>query len=683
MIIQWSHLKFLIFPCRRNKHGVGIEAIKRMKERYEQNVTVEKIMNCERNIDLKKTGNESETSQGTGANNHRSSPMPQRSTQERGSEESGKESAPSLTGSETICFSQGIKRKDNLEAKASELLDESKNYTNSIEKLEKSDGRGVKCIESGHRAEEVMKDETHENCNPKPQRVPRVREKRSPNNQQRVDTESPTVVCEESMGVKQQENLNPSDMPDERKVNQRTTTSTTPRSEALLSSEGLELSNMASFADRPASSPVFPDNRDDWDILEGGHAAEVSKSSMRAVDNGPLSDNPSEECSAPVLNPSLEDTKKSESDTHERVCEAKTNDFFKKSSEGQITCGLESTRDSTSLSPEGIGNDDVTEGENVLRYNEPCTNKSDATPPSLSSILASASRTKQKRRSSSNSDHKQPITEERNSGENIDVIKLPSEPVKVDGESKLLTQRVFEDSVTQNNETTSGVFSDVQNLTDESKQVTSGNSMNDMPAGVEFLKTCFPDVDKDFMNSLFTANGGDVMKVVDELLANKSYLPSLPADASKVTEQQSLASVVPTFPDSQILASQNRSSIEKPISFRPADEMVSNIDAAYGINRQSPASRENAGNLGEMSPKVDRANQLRDLGPKPLSQPQSPGHSTFQLTLEPAVALHLIEMFGPFTGVNFQGSFVSSLLITLFPGLSNLCTVTVEKGGCT
>lgn len=671
----------LIFPCRRNKHGVGIEAIKRMKERYEQNVTVEKIMNCERNIDLKKTGNESETSQGTGANNHRSSPMPQRSTQERGSEESGKESAPSLTGSETISSSQGIKRKDNLEAKASELLDESKNYTNSIEKMEKSDGRGVKCIESGHGAEDAMKDETHETCNPKPQRVPRVREKRSPNNQPRVDTESPTAVCEESMGVKQQQNLSPSDKPDELKVNQTTTTSTTPRSEAVLSSEGLELSNVASFADRLASSPVFPNSRDDGDILEGGHAAEVSKYSMKVVDNGPLS----EECSASVLNPSLEDTEKSESDTHKCVCEAKTNDFNKKSSEGQITCGLESTSDSASLSPEGICNDDVIEGESVLSYNEPCGNKSDANPPSLSSILASASRTKQKRRSSSNSDHKQTITEERNSGENNDVIKLPSESVKVDGESKPLTQRVFEDSVTQNNETTSGVFSDMQNLSDESKQVTSGDSENDIPTGIEFLKTCFPDVDKDFMNSLFTANGGDVMKVVDELLANKSYLPSFPAGASKVTEQQSLASVVPTFPDSQILASQNKSSIEKPKSFRPADEMVSNVDAAYGINHQSPASRENAGNLGEMSPKMDRANQLRDLGPKPFSQPQSPGHSTFQLTLEPAVALHLIEMFGPFTGVNFQGLFVSSLLITLFPWSSNLCrfAVTVEKGGCT
>ena len=654
-----------------------------MKERYEQNVTVEKIMNCERNIDVKKTGNESETSQVTGANNHRSSSMPQRSTQERGSEESGKESAPSLTGSETISSSQRIKSKDNLEAEASELLDESKNYTNSFEKLEKSDGRGEECIESGRRAEEVMKDETHETCDPKPQRVPRVREKRSPNNQQRVDTESPTVVCEENMGVKQQQNLSPSDKPDELKVNQKTTTSATPRSEAVLSSEGLELSKVASFADRHAYSPVFPNNRADGDILEGGHTAEVSKSSMRAVDNGPLSDSPSEECSGPALNPSVEDTEKSESETHERICEAKTNDFNKKSSEVQITCGLESASDSTSLSPEGIGNDDVTEGESILRYNEPCRNKSDATPPSLSSILASALRTKQKRRSSFNSDHKQPITEERSSGEN-DVINLPSEPVKVDGESKLLTQRVFEDSVTQNNETTSGVFSDVQNLSGELKQVTSGDSENDMPAGVEFLKTCFPDVDKDFMNSLFTANGCDVMKVVDELLANESDLPSFPADASKVAEQQSLASVVPTFPDSQIVASQTRSSIEKPKSFRPAYEMVSNVDAAYGINHQSPASRENAEKLGEMSPKVDRANQLRDLGPKPLSQPQSPSHRTFQLTLEPAVALHLIEMFGPFSGVNFQGLFVSSLLITLLLlGLSNLCTVTVEKGGCT
>jgi len=41
-----------------------------------------------------------------------------------------------------------------------------------------------------------------------------------------------------------------------------------------------------------------------------------------------------------------------------------------------------------------------------------------------------------------------------------------------------------------------------------------------------------------------------------------------------------------------------------------------------------------------------------------LTQAQSSSPSsaaTFQLTLEPAVALHLIEMFGSFAGVDFQG----------------------------
>ena len=555
-----------------------------MKERYEQNVTVEKIMNCERS--------ESETSQGTG-------PMPQHSTQEKGSEERDKNSAPSLTGSETIRYSQGIKSEYNLEAKASELLDKSKNYTNSVEKLEKSeksDGRGEGCT------------------------------------QPQIFTSESTPKSDRELGS------------------------------AVLSSEGIELSNVASYADRPTSSPASPKNRDDGDILEEAHVAEISKSLISGVDTVPLLDSPPEEGSTPVLNPSFEDTEKSESGIHECVCEAKTNDFSKEnSSEGQITTDLESTSKTPSLSPARSVDDDVTVGGSVLRCDEPCSNKSDATPPSLSSILASASRTRQKRRSSSNSDHKQPISEERNSGEINDVMKLPSEPVKVDGGSKLLTQGVFENSITQTNNTSSkGVASDVQNLSDRLKQVTSRDSENDMPAGVEFLKTCFPDVDSDLMNSLFTANGGDVMKVVDDLLAD---LSSFPANASKVTEQQSLTGVVPSLSDSQILASQNSSSIKIPKSFKPADEMVSIVDTACGTNHQSPVSRESTKNHREMSPKVDRAaNQLKDLSPKALSQPQSPSHSTFQLTLEPAVALHLIEMFGPFTGVNFQGLFVFFLV---------------------
>lgn len=39
---------------------------------------------------------------------------------------------------------------------------------------------------------------------------------------------------------------------------------------------------------------------------------------------------------------------------------------------------------------------------------------------------------------------------------------------------------------------------------------------------IEFLKICFLDVDIDLMNVLLIFNGGDMMKVVDELLVSGS-----------------------------------------------------------------------------------------------------------------------------------------------------------------
>lgn len=639
-----------------------------MKERYEQNVTIEKIMRCDRMVDLNKTGSDSDTCKETGADNRMPSPTPQRSSHGRGSEDLGKRengSALNVAGSEMKSSSQDFKSEKTVEAKESGVLGGSKNENNGSEKLETNvnfGGMREQCSSEIITSPErlcLKKEENHENCSPKPQRVPRVRDKRSPF-KQRDNAESPSVVCEDNVIVKQQGDISSNNL-NELELNNDTSTS--PRSETEVGSEvlcveDLELSNIEALADIPASSPFFSESRTDQGIVEEAQAV-LSSSTICDADSPPLSD----EGSPPVPIVSVKDTDKSGSNTQNSVREAKTNDFSsEKAIEGRVSYDLESPNEKTSLSLRHIVDKNNTKDRSVPKYHEPSGGKSLPIPPPLSSLLASASRTKQKKRPSSNNDRKQPITEERKCIMGND--KIPSETVKED--EKLdpndLNRGVDDGSITPEIETSAkDVSNDVQNLTDGLKHVASGDSDNDMPAGVEFLKTCFPDVDSDLMNSLLTENDNNVMKVVDELLASYGGLPTFPEDAFEVTEQQRFVSAVPISPDTKPSATDHgpfNSSTEKPESFKPDYEMLGFIDATSGISQQSWTVRENAESPGYMSTKLDKANQLSDLGPTPATPAQAPGHGTFQLTLEPAVALHLIEMFGHFVGINFEGLFI-------------------------
>ena len=672
-----------------------------MKERYEQSVTVKKIMNSERTLDPHETGNDSETRKGTGADIQNPSPRPQHSPHNRGSQDLGKRetesctrarsekrAAPKLTESEAIISSRGIKSGNNLETTENGLhvASEGNASESDVSLVEKSDDNvesermDGKCVsenetsEPENRAADVAKDEDSVSCSPKPQRVPKVRQKKSPNNQQRgVDTEMPTLVCEDGVTVTPQGEVISGDNHNDLELDTKAASVREPEEGsdegcAESSVEDLELPKPVSFANSPASSPAFSESRNGEVILEGAQQPDLSKSSKPCVhvDSAPLSEVSSAEIRVPVLNMSSVESDKSEKAADKHVCEAKTSDFIKEAStEGKTTCNLESPKEMATLSHRRAVDDEDTNSGHVLKYHEPSGNKSIPTPPPLSTLLASASRTKQKRRSISNSDQKQAATDERKD--------LKPGPVQVDGELKRLSelaQAACGHSITPESKTSCKDESfDVRNLSDELQQIASGDTGSDMPADVEFLKTCFPDVESDLMNALLTAKGGDVMKVVDELLTNESELPSFPEDAAQVIEQKSLSSGLPTVPDSQILASQHKSSTEQLKLFKRAEATVETVDAARGVKQPSSVTCENGEIPGQMTPQFDRVNQLRDLAPRPLDRAQSPSHSTFQLTLEPAVALHLVEMFGPFGGVDFQGLFVLCNICRISPML--------------
>jgi len=196
------------------------------------------------------------------------------------------------------------------------------------------------------------------------------------------------------------------------------------------------------------------------------------------------------------------------------------------------------------------------------------------------------------------------------------------------------------------------------NLSDVSP-TSSGDSQNDMSAQMEFLKTCFPDVGSDLMNALLTTNSGDVMKVVDELLASGSAEEKA-TEHTEVAEENVSSTELSDFPNSPPLAAHNTPSdaSNEEEQSPPPKAMGQTSDLAGGFNRQRADSLEHGEISSDTPPQENRASRPRDLEASPLTGSQSSGQSstaTFQLTLEPAVALHLIEMFGSFAGVNFQG----------------------------
>lgn len=647
---------------------MNIAAIIRMKERFEHGMTVEKIINSERKLDADNTGNESETRKGTGTDNQNPSLRPQSLPKERRPQElgtrraencgvtSGEKTTPKLAVSEKISSLQVMEDQNSPAAREDgfhRLRNSSENCVNRVEISDsdcKTENREENCnslvneldigeLENG--GDGAVTEEYDSNSTPKPQRVQRIRGKRTPNRHQRISTE---MSANEDEG---QSNFSSCDHPD--KLDLHKMPSQGNASKASSSVFRVEtLSKLASLANNCTFSPVVSSGGNVMDSPAGTESADVSKSSI-----SPLSDNPLTDYNSPVLNASVE------SDVE---AEEKSNSS-KEPIKGKITCDVEFPNRKNSLPLTLTLEDDVTDafadsGSDVARHGEPSGGHSIPTPPPLSTILASASKTKLKRRARSNSDPTQPITDSVNSPEG-NGLKILHEPNQAAGGLELnesLKNVPNDDSTQENNTSDEDVSTDAQNQSNQSdlSPSSSGDSQNDMSAQVEFLKTCFPDVDSDLMNALLTTKSGDVMKVVDELLASGSVEENI--QDTEVAEENASSTELPKFLSSPLFATQNRpfdASNEKEKS-KPTEEI--GIDPAGGFNQQINDTRDHGEISSDTPPRENRVIHPSEQGPRRLTQAQSPGSAvTFQLTLEPAVALHLIEMFGSFAGVDFQG----------------------------
>lgn len=575
-----------------------------MKERYEHNVSVEKVLNCERKVEEKKGENEFETSKGTVPDNgHPSSTFP-RSFTERGSEKTflGEEEASSNFNTRKRL--KGF-HKDEIQNDADQ---EKVKETSKYEESEVNCGSDAESP-----IEEFVKNETYASRNP--QRVPKARAGRTPDDRLLFSSKLPAAISADSTMSKQQEEP--------------------PINNLLLEQVLVKQSDTS-----PLSLSVRTVDGADEDLLKEAASPLLSRSSISGIETAVSS-----EGDAPVFSVPFRDARRS-------VCDLSTDVVLNRPLSENSKC--ESEKEASSLGRVCEVDADVTSIRNVSRNRRLHDNEEVATPPPLSLILASASRTKPKRRETISSNSKDQLAGERKFFEEntTQQYKDPEAEEKFEQISKFsdlyeLTEREFQTSREQEHETSAGDASG-QILTDVSKPVSSGDSDSVVPALVEFLKTCFPDVEEDLMNSLLSANGGDVLKVVEELLADDGSFPAFSDDISVSTERQSTSGAMSPFCDSRRISVSEQSSIrsvtEKLDSKKPTDDVVSIVQhSGVSLVKSSP----------ERPTRVEHANSPRSLSPKPPSPAQSPG--TFQLALEPAVALHLIEVFGQFAGVDFQG----------------------------
>ena len=734
-----------IFTRRRNRHGVTIETITRMKERFEQGLTVEKIMNCEGKPDPNRTENNYKTLTSTGAKKQNLSPRAPPTLQKESSLGLGKSdrntfnyttSAENTALTKVVHSSKNVDRENEknnaLEGSEIDFLGVRESSKKSVENLnsENSSEDEEDISASKNPPYGDSKDVPDANISPKPQRVPRTRERRSPNVEQRNDTDdaakSDIRVRENSDDVtgEETEAINsprPQRVP---RVRERRSPNVEPRNDTdnvvksdictRENSDDVSGEKMQAFdSPLPQRPPrvrerISPSDHDLVTIRapqdlscrgsddklqlnsianavsdpeKGSASLELSKDSLSATDShiflppffkGDNEDDSEEvalasenfkspsDISPELYSAFLSNASSLNSGKSNRVTDKRLGEDFevKTSSEEQTTCNLPPSDKSTSLARMCYVDKDAMEGANIgLKHREPTEKKSVAFPPPLSTILASASKSKQKKLSASSTSQKQSVEDAENYSEETDVKQL-KEPTVYGPE------RVCSDNVTQENryQPTKDMLSDVHNLRHEAEDACSGYSANDFSTGVEFLKTCFPDIESDVISALLTDTSGDVMKVVNELLADEGDLVSFPVGETDLSTQQSQ--------DSQILASQNlpfKSLNGSLKSVKPIDESHVTGDRTHEVRSQSSAVREVIDIPREISAQVDQTNQPRPLESSPFAKAQASSRNTFQLTLEPAIALHLVELFGPFTGVNFQGlRTLSSFVFTLF-----------------
>jgi hypothetical protein len=127
---------------------------------------------------------------------------------------------------------------------------------------------------------------------------------------------------------------------------------------------------------------------------------------------------------------------------------------------------------------------------------------------------------------------------------------------------------------------------------------------------------------------------GDVTKAIDSILCHGDNDSSgVPVQPDKPSFHSFSSSDSPVKPSSQVSLYQKESAFTR---------LHQSVNKSFQESCYSPTSQTTTSD-----PSLQRSDSSTQSGPHQRS---------FQMTLEPAVALHLLELFGPIDGINLEGN---------------------------
>lgn len=166
----------------------------------------------------------------------------------------------------------------------------------------------------------------------------------------------------------------------------------------------------------------------------------------------------------------------------------------------------------------------------------------------------------------------------------------------------------------------------------DSDKPDSAADKNDSLDPVQFLKDCFPRIEIDLLKSFLNSCNGDLLKTVDSLLEyNKNDYQAVTSVDHDMNEESTREDLDINSPkQSSVPSADSIASPRRDVASRHLNTPEENRNSFGTVNVESPIS--------------STPNKFQDV---PVD--------SLHLTLDPALALQLLEMFGAFSGVSARG----------------------------
>lgn len=242
-----------------------------------------------------------------------------------------------------------------------------------------------------------------------------------------------------------------------------------------------------------------------------------------------------------------------------------------------------------------------------------------------------------------------------NGSVDLAVIVKPSNNDSVWTEDKNTTwvdvnDRLRDDEI--NNVLTVGAKMVGKDSASDCKSVNSDEQSSELgsPDSLQFLKDCFPNTEIDMLKSFLNSCNGDLLKTVDSLLEYKeSDYQSVTSFDHDLTEEGATRQTFDVNLQRSVSAPLEEPTKSRDVNVSPSTDIALPDSKTLEENRNQTVDSSDFLLLTS-----NNDNKAHDVLDDPL-----------QLTLHPALALQLLEMFGAFSGVSGKGKVKKWLLVLL------------------